>query len=29
MHKLTIIDRLRGWHRIDTHRVWNWCGCRH
>ena len=25
--KLTIIDRLRGWHWIGTDKVRNWCGC--
>lgn len=27
MHKLTILDRLRGWHWIGTDKVRNWCLC--
>lgn len=27
MHKLTLIDRLRGWHWRGTDKVRNWCGC--
>ena len=27
MHKLTLLDRLRGWHWRNDIRIRNWCGC--
>lgn len=28
MHKLSLVDRLRGWHyKSDGTRCYNWCGC--
>lgn len=25
--KITMIDKLRGWHWNGTDKVRNWCGC--
>lgn len=25
--RLSWLDKLRGWHRIDMVRYHNWCGC--